>query len=141
MPSITQWFIKAALIYFFLSLFGGVLIVFPAAIELSPYFLALTPVYFHTFLFGWITQMIFGVSLWMFPAAPKDHSEIPSLPWFSFGLINIGLLLRIVSEPMLALYPAEFYWKILIPLSALSQWLGGIFYVALIWKRVRGKNA
>jgi heme/copper-type cytochrome/quinol oxidase subunit 1 len=33
----------------------------------------MTPAYFHLFLVGWVTQMIFGVIYWMFPIITRTR--------------------------------------------------------------------
>ena len=61
----------------------------------------LTPVTIHLLVVGWVTGMIFGVAYWMFP---KFSTEQPrganGLAVASFVLLNLGLLLRVVGEPM-----------------------------------------
>ncbi|MFT3895418.1 MAG: hypothetical protein QM730_27655 [Anaerolineales bacterium] len=61
MPPLTRWFLKAALVYLILALCAGILLALPDPIA------GLFPVYFHLLTFGWLTQLIFGVALWMFP--------------------------------------------------------------------------
>jgi hypothetical protein len=62
MPLLTRTFIKTALVYLALALLFGVLL----ALGLSNGFFA---VYIHLLVFGWLTQLIFGVVYWMFPCA------------------------------------------------------------------------
>ena len=63
----------------------------------------MNPAYFHLFLVGWVTQMIFGVICWMFPiitrAQPQGNER---LGWFSYILLNVGLLLRVIGEPLVS---------------------------------------
>ncbi len=100
---------------------------------------ALTPVYFHLFLVGWLTQLIIGVAHWMFPKFSREQPRgIEPLLWATYICINVGLLLRVVAEPLLAqaAQPGGFWGWILV-LSAVLQWFGGLFFVINTWPRVK----
>lgn len=137
MPLLTRWFIKTALVYFVVALLVGVLLAFRSVAPLPPSVGVLSPVYFHLLMVGWVTQLIFGVIYWMFP---KYSTEKPrgseTLGWATFGLLNLGLLLRALGEPIQMLWPAA-GWGWLLALSALTQWLAGIGFVANTWGRVK----
>ena len=60
MPLLTRTFIKTAMIDFALALVLGILL----TLGISN---GLFPVYIHLLVFGWLTQLIFGVVFWMFP--------------------------------------------------------------------------
>lgn len=79
MPPLTRWFIRAALAYLVLALCVGVFLTLPTGNPISGLF----PVYFHLLTFGWLTQLIFGVALWIFPtysnAKPRGHE------WLGWG--------------------------------------------------------
>lgn len=140
MPTLTRYWIKAGFINFASALVLAVLIQLSSIIDLPSFIPALNPVYFHLFLVGWITQIIMGVSFWMFPPLNKDQPRgIEILGWFSFGCINAGLIFRIVGEPLVYLDPSS-VWRWLLVVSALLQWMGGMFYIAHIWRRVKGKQ-
>ncbi len=139
MPPLTRWFIKAAII----SLILAVLI--RAAMGLLPMWnlqaiaAALAPVFLHLFLWGWVTQLIFGVVYWMFPkfsqSAPHGHEGL----WLAtFWLFNVGLALRVIGEPLHLLRP-EALWAWFTVLAAVLQWLAGIAFVANTWGRVKGR--
>lgn len=136
MPTLTRFFIKAGLIHFAAALCLGVGLQWPEVIELPA---SMTPVYFHLFMYGWITQIIMGVSVWMFPPLSRDNPRgHAATGWSIFACLNVGLLLRALSEPIVASDVAS-PWRILLVVSALLQWAAGILYVGLIWNRVRGK--
>jgi hypothetical protein len=135
MPTLTRWFLKAALIYLILALCTGILLALPGEILISGLF----PVYIHTLAFGWLTQLIFGVALWMFPkyssAKPRGHEW---LGWATFILLNAGLILRVIFEPLHSRGPSTFSsWMLVV--AALLQWLAGLAFVANTWTRVREK--
>lgn len=139
MPPLTRWFLKAALLYLVLAFFVGVLLMLRGVLDGPPLIGVLSPVYFHLFMVGWVTQLIFGIAYWMLPKyskeKPRGHEV---LGWGTFGLLNVGLLLRMVSEPAQALSPNAL-WGWLLVLSAILQWLGGLGFVINTWGRVKEK--
>jgi hypothetical protein len=139
MPKITRYFIKSGLINFVLALLLAIILHGSPWINLPVFTTYLNPVYFHLFMVGWITQMIFGVSLWMFPPLSKENPRgHEALSWAAFVTLNVGLILRAISEPMTYTDDSS-HWKFLLVASAILQWLAGLFYLANIWPRVRGK--
>ena len=125
MPTLTRWFIRAALLNLIAGLGLGVwLATSPAAMGGS-----WRLVYVHLLVMGWATQMIFGVAYWMFPRKqPLDLSAFDWLGWTCFVATNLGLIVRAIAEP--ANQPAG-----LLAAAAL-QLLAVIAFVIQIWPRV-----
>jgi cbb3-type cytochrome oxidase subunit 1 len=140
MVVLSRYFIKSSLIFLVLALLAGLLLAADRLWNLPAYFSALSPVYFHLFLVGWITQLIFGVVYWMFPKAslekPRGSEE---LAWATFWLLNVGLVLRVIAEPLAALVPPHSVWGWLLAASAMLQWAAGLLFVANTWGRVKEK--
>ena len=137
MPPLTRWFIRTALAYLVAALLAGLGLAARAVVDLPPAFGALQPVYFHLLMVGWVTQLIFGVVMWMFP---KYSTEQPRgserLGWATYLLLNLGLLLRAIGEPLSAAQPAgSAGW--LLAASAILQLLAGWAFVANTWARVK----
>lgn len=137
MPLLTRWYIRSALVYLTAALLLAVVLALP--INLPPFIRFMNPAYFHLFLVGWVTQMIFGVIYWMFPiitrARPRGNEQ---LAWASYILLNVGLLLRVIGEPLVSTRPeAGLGW--LLAVSALLQWLAAALFVVLAWPRVKEK--
>jgi hypothetical protein len=135
MPPLTRWFLKTALVYLILALCAGILLAMPDPTRLAGLF----PVYFHLLTFGWLTQLIFGVALWMFPKYTPTQPRGPEwLGWSTLVLLNTGLILRMIFEPLNALSPSPLIgWMLVI--AAIFQWLSGVTFVLNTWKRVREK--
>ncbi len=137
MPKLTRWFIRSALIAFIAALVCAVLLALRSVVALPEVVGVLTPIYFHLLMVGWVTQLIFGVALWMFPkfsaAQPRGNER---LGWATFWLLNVGLLLRVVGEPLVVLRP-ETAAGLVVALSAILQWLAGMGFVLNTWPRVR----
>lgn len=139
MPALTRWFIKSGLAYFVGALLLGVAVALSAVLPVPPAVGALAPVYYHFFMVGWVAQLIFGVVYWMFPRYSKEKPRgSETLGWATYGLVNLGLLLRAVGEPLHALQPGV-GWGELLALSALLQWLAGMAFVLNTWARVKEK--
>ncbi len=137
MPVVTRVFVKTALVYFVIALLTGMLVAARPVLALPRLVTGLTPVYFHLFMVGWVTQLIIGIAYWMFPKYRRDMPRgYDSLAWATYALLNLGLLLRLVAEPAQAVNPAP-SWGWLLALSALLQWLGGLAFVANTWPRVK----
>ena len=134
MPPLTRWFVKAALVYLVTALLLGILLQAGPAWAF-PAFRVAWPTYVHILVVGWLTQLIFGVAFWLFPrysAARPRGSE--RLGWASFALLNIGLVLRIISEPLAGLGHGV---GGLLVASAVTQFLAGMAFVANTWPRLR----
>jgi hypothetical protein len=139
MPLLTRGYIKSSLVCFIAALLAGMALVLRPYIHMPEWTGALGPVYFHLFMVGWVTQLIFGIVFWMFP---KYSIEKPrgseGLGWATFWLLNAGLLLRVIGEPANTLAPGGL-WGWLVALSAALQWLAGMAFVVNTWERVKEK--
>lgn len=132
MPLLTRTFIKTAMVYFTLALLAGIWMTVRAPAGMFP-------VYIHLLVFGWLTQLVFGVIYWMFP---KYSKQIPrgheALGWITYGALNLGLALRAIAEPLHAAQASQLSGLLLV-LSAVLQWLSGLTFVANTWPRVKEK--
>jgi len=134
-PKLTRWLVKASLIYLVLALCAGIGMAVPQAAFFAKNF----PVYLHLLTFGWLTQLIFGVAWWMFPKYTQAQPRGPvRLGWAGFSLLNAGLALRAIFEPLNAEMPAALFGWMLVA-AALLQWLAGLAFVVSLWPRTKEK--
>jgi hypothetical protein len=135
MPRLTRWLLKSALLYLVASLLLGVVLAAPHPAALD----GLMPVYFHLFMVGWVTQMIFGVAHWMFPRfspeKPRGNERVAAAACVA---LNAGLIARALAEPMLGSGPGALWGGILI-LSGVLQWLGALAFAVGLWPRVKAR--
>lgn len=137
MPPLTRYFIKTALIYLAAALLVGLALAARAAFDLPAEIAALSPVFLHLFMVGWVTQLIFGMLFWMLPKYSKEFPRgNEKLAWAAYLLINVGLILRIIGEPLVALR-SDLGVGWLLALSAILQLLGGWAFIANAWPRVK----
>lgn len=135
MPLITRLFIKSGLIFFVLALLTGI------AMQVSWLrFPSISPLFWHMLMVGWITQIIMGISMWMFPGRKKEESfQNQKFSWIAYAGLNIGLALRVIAEPLIYIYPLSF-WDAMLILSAGIQFVAIVSYVIEIWPRVMSKK-
>lgn len=137
MPSLTRWFIKTSLVYLVAALFIGAVLAGRTLWSLSPFLAAMRPIYFHLFMVGWVFQLILGVIYWMFPKYTRENPHGSEGLWqAAFWLLNAGLLLRLVAEPMQTL-SVQPIWGWLLALSAVLQWVAGLIFAGNTWGRVK----
>ena len=137
MPTLTRYFIKAALVYLVAALLIGALVLLQPVLKLPAVLAAFSPVYFHLLMVGWVTQLIMGVAYWMFPKQSRERPRGAEwIGWAVFMLLNAGLLLRLVSEPLQVIRPD---WNVgaLLAVSAVAQLAAGWAFVANTWTRVK----
>ena len=134
MPPLTRWLVKAALVWLIAALALGVAMQLPAAAE-TPLLRAAWPTYLHLVTVGWLTQLIMGVALWLFPRYSAERPRgSERLGWTTFVLLNLGLLLRVIGEPRRAL-GADAHLPLLF--SAVAQLVAVGAFVLNVWPRVR----
>lgn len=139
MPPITRLFVKTSFVYLVAAFVVGLLLALRSTVELPSIVGGMSPVYFHLFMVGWVTQLIIGVAYWMFPKWSKQRPRgYDALAMTSYWLLNAGLFLRVIAEPAqtISAWPG---WAWLIVAAALLQWLAGLAFVANTWPRVKEK--
>lgn len=138
MPPLTRWFVKTSFVYLALALITGLLVEIQSALKLTSLG-GLFPIYIHLLVFGWLSQLIFGVVFWMFPRYSAERPRgSETLGWWTYALLNVGLLLRALAEPIDSMQPNPFSGWALV-LSAILQFLAGLLFVINSWGRVREK--
>ncbi|MBZ0304883.1 MAG: hypothetical protein K8I82_02325, partial [Anaerolineae bacterium] len=81
------------------------------------------------------TQLIFGVALWMFPKYSKEKPRgSENLAWTTYLFLNVGLLLRLIGEPLTAL---NYQTGWMLAVSAVLQLIAGWVFVINTWGRVK----
>jgi hypothetical protein len=128
MPPLTRWYIKLAMVYLIAGLLIG---------ALPPVLAFAGPAYVHLLVVGWITQMIFGVAYWMFPKYTPDRPRGGNVVAIAtFALLNIGLVLRVIAEPVRAWRPGLLPGWLLV-VAGIAQALAGIGFAVSTWPRVK----
>ncbi|MBL8987682.1 MAG: hypothetical protein JNJ80_15525 [Gemmatimonadetes bacterium] len=131
MPTISRWFVRSALASLLLGLGLGAASGWWGGAGL------LAPTVLHLLVVGWLTQMVFGVAFWLFPKYSTDQPRGPEwLAWICWGSLNVGVLVRVVAEPLAAAgrpVPAALI------VSALLQLVAAIAFAVNTWPRTRAR--
>jgi cbb3-type cytochrome oxidase subunit 1 len=137
MPLLARLHIKIGLVYFAVALLMGVLMAAQPLFDLPAGIITLRPVFLHLLIVGWITQLIIGVAYWMFPKKSKTNPRgSAAVGWAVFVLLNAGLVLRSISEPLFALQAGSI-WGGLLGLAAILKVAGGWLFIVNIWPRIK----
>lgn len=137
MPLATRLFIKTGIVYLILGIILALLSGIPS-LEIGH---LLLPVYWHMIVVGWITQIIIGVSVWMFPRSSRGKRETNSkLIFGSFITLNAGLIVRFISEPFIPILNDYLLILWSISLSATLQLVAITLFIMEIWPRIRGRS-
>ncbi len=137
MPALARLFVKTALVYLGAGLLLGIYLALPARGAWLTWQHLLWPIWIHMLTLGWLSQLIFGVAFWLFPRHSREQPYGPAhLAWWTYFMLNSGLLLRWVSEP-LTLYSPFSLWRYLLLLSALLQAASGILMAGYLWTRTK----
>ncbi|NPA26343.1 MAG: cbb3-type cytochrome c oxidase subunit I [Chloroflexi bacterium] len=130
MPRIVRVYIRASLVWLLLGMaaFAG----HSAGWLPAAWF----PVYLHMLTYGWLTQLVFGMGMWMFPLLRRDHPRGDDRwNWAAWVTLNVGLALRVVFEPW-GQAPGR---RAALVTSALLLWLAAVFFTRNAWPRLRLK--
>jgi hypothetical protein len=140
MPRETRLFVKTGMFYLGLTfVFGAVLAILEAIGHPAPFIASVE--HGHLGFVGWLVNVVIGVALWMFPLDRASFPDtqgrysVASVGW-CYVLLNIGLPLRIVSEPWVQSGGSPFASGLLI-LSALMQLFAIFIFIGIAWRRVR----
>lgn len=112
---------------------GGLFLVFKAY-NLWPRWRVFTIPHAHIMFVGFITHLIMGVSDWMFPR-PKQTRYTEQRAIAALFLLNAGLILRVVSEPWIALR-SSILPQTMLAVSGILQFLAIAIFVYNIWDRI-----
>lgn len=135
MPPLSRWFMKASFIPLALALLCELLPVrsrglWPAIPDAALHLGAV-----HLLTVGWLLQLITGVAFWMFPRHPTAPPRGDPRPgWLGFGLLNVGLLTRLVGEPWRLVFGGP-TWPLAV--SAVLQFAAVLLLIHLLWPRIR----
>jgi len=140
MPRIARAYVRIAFLYFCGAFLLGALRWLDRWLDISRWLRSSGESQLHLLTVGWITQLAIGVAYWMFPRLLKEQDFRPrgsdALAWCVLVSLNVGLLLRFLSEPFY--YMGIQQWpKALMALSGVLQALAALGFGWLIWGRIR----
>jgi hypothetical protein len=139
-PRLSRWCIRAALAYLVAGMaMGSWMLIVQARRGYGPG--DPWPVlHTHLLLVGFLLLVIFGVAFWMFPKIGGGRPGREA-GWMAFWLLNAGLLLRVLAEPLADRGRGAAAWDVLLGISAVLPALAALAFAVAIWPRVRGVMA
>lgn len=137
MPRVSQWLVRASLVYLALGFTLGAVLLFNKGIPLTPVLVRLLPAHIEFLLVGWVIQLVMGVATWIFPrfgvARLPYGSEAAA--WLAFALVNAGVWLVGVG-PLMAGRAGD----VLPFIGRLVEAASAVVFAANIWARVRASG-
>ncbi len=128
MPRLSVWFVRASLIYLLLGFFFGALLLAQKGIPFYTPVWYLFPLHMEFLLVGWLIQLAMGVAFWMIPRFSSGSRRGPvGLVWFSFVLINAGILIGIL----------QFWFPVVVLIGRIAEVVAGILFVIGSWRRIK----
>jgi hypothetical protein len=150
MPATARAFVKVSLIYLGLGAILGALMLVNRYVPLGRAVAYLRVSHVEMLVVGWLTQLILGVAWWLFPPLKiglrpdallpvrRGQTQRGSEPlfWATFGLLNTGVLLRSIFEPLYGWSKVEWF-RLLAGWSGLFLLAAAVAFVLNMWGRVR----
>lgn len=135
MPSLSRWCVRAALAYLVLGMALGSWMLLQPALDEPALRHPWPALHAHILLLGFLFLLIMGVAYWMFP---KIRGQRPGREggWIAFGLVNAGLVARLVAEPAVNDGHGG-AWRVLLGAAAALPTLGAAVFAVTILPRVR----
>lgn len=142
MPTLSRYFIKIGLIYLVVALLMGTIMRLQSIMNLPSQIQLLRPVYLHLIFIGWVTQIIMGVGYWMFPKLSREKPRgNERIGWAVLILLNVGLILRSISEPGILMsgdnevLKTSFAW--MLALASILLLCAGWLFIFNTWGRIK----
>ena len=131
MPKLSVWMTRASLIHMAVGFLFGALILAQKGVPFDGRVWTLLNAHTEVLVFGWTMQLVMGVAFFVLPRfSDRDHRHgNVTLGWWSFVLINGGVITVVLAQPM-RVAGLAFGGRLLIL-------LGVVAFVALIWPRVK----
>jgi len=126
-PRVSRVFVRTALACLLAGLTVGVLAAWPGGPAAGVP--GLEPVRVHLLVVGWLTGLVVGVAHWLFPRR-RDGAA----PWAVYGLLYVGLALRVAGEPAWLASGSE-AWAGVLAASAVLQAAALVMFAAILWPR------
>lgn len=103
----------------------------------------LQPTHGHMLFVGWFVQFMIGIAYWLLPRKrrpelPLGYRETPALA--GAAMLNIGMLLRVIGEPMERTGNAGAASITILAFSGILHVAAVIVFIAQMWPRIYGRD-
>ena len=130
MPKLSVWLVRASMVCMGIGFFFGSLILHHKGIPIYPWTWRLLNPHVEIMIYGWTMQFVMGVAFWILPRfSGEGRFGRTYLGWWSFALLNSGLLLIVSDGWFLVGYLAT--------LGRLLTLAAVVAFVVMMWPRVK----
>ena len=147
MPTTTRVFVKASIVYLILGALLGALLLINRWLSLGSAVYYVRPAHVQFLIIGWLTQLIMGVAWWLFPPLafrlrgqdyPRGQAQRgnETLLWVTFALLNAGVLLYALGEPLYTRTGSGLFGGLVV-LASLCLLAAAVTFAINMWARVR----
>jgi hypothetical protein len=138
MPIESRLFVKTSIVALVLAFAGGAFLALCESLG-KPVAPIWAIEHAHLAFVGWLVNVVIGIALWMLPlnrdAYPDTAGRYPKrVPIVMWALLNGGLALRIISEPLAGEGTAA---RTVLALSGCMQLAAVLLFAFVAWRRVR----
>lgn len=142
MDRFTILMVKASLVWMLSGfVIGGLMMV--DRVTPGNWRLWMQPTHGHMLFVGWFVQFAIGIAYWLLPRKrrpdlPVGYRETPAFA--GWAMLNAGLLLRVVGEPMERTGNAGDLSITILAASSALQVGAVMLFIAQLWPRIYGKG-
>jgi hypothetical protein len=138
MDRVSIYLVRAGLLWLVTGFSLGALMLSDALVP-GDWRLWFAPTHGHILFVGWFLQFAVGVGYWLLPR--KRSPERPegyrvSTAFLAFGMLNVGLLLRVIVEPLERTGREGVILDIALAASSILQLAAILIIASQIWKRI-----
>ncbi|MEZ8219218.1 Cytochrome C and Quinol oxidase polypeptide I [Candidatus Fervidibacteria bacterium JGI MDM2 SSWTFF-3-K9] len=134
MFELARRYIRTSLVFAAISVLLGMHMIAQRLLEKPKPLYWLPTAHGHIFLVGFVTMIIMGVAIWMFPR-PKGARYSSLLSEICYWLITVGTAVRGLGE-IAASYSTLKFWLWLSVIGGMSQSIAILLFIANIWARI-----
>lgn len=138
MDPLSSFMLRASLLWLLAGVVFGGLMLTDRALP-GQWVLWMAPSHAHMLFVGWFLQFVVGVAYWLLPrkrtpARPLGYAERAA--WLAAIALNLGLIMRVLAEPMERTGQGSSATLTLLAASALFQVSAALTFAAQLWPRV-----
>lgn len=138
MDRVSVFLVRAALLWLVIGFALGALMLSDAVVP-GTWRSWFAPTHGHILFVGWFLQFAVGVGYWLLPRKrsperPEGYHEPRAV--VAFALLNTGLLLRVIAEPLERAGRDGSVLDITLAISALLQFAAIVIIVGQFWGRI-----
>lgn len=135
MPRLSQIMLRTALVWIAVGYTLGALVLYNKGVPFWPWLWLLRSAHVHLLLVGWLVQFAAGMAFWILPRLdPHGSRGNERLVWASYILLNSGVILAALHDPLHAAAPA--LTSVMIAAAGVCYMLAALTFALHAWRRI-----